>query len=95
MLYAVKLVIQHQGIFMTHRTQLHLDEAQYQYLKTLAQTEGKSIAQIVRDWIETRRTQKSGKKLKKDPFFKLRGQFASGSSTMARNFDEFLYGDKK
>ncbi|EKD42486.1 MAG: hypothetical protein ACD_73C00139G0003 [uncultured bacterium] len=80
---------------MAHRTQLYLDEIQYQYLKTLSQKEGKSIAQIIRDWIEDRRNKKDLKKVKNDPFLKLRGHFKSGHPDMAAKFDDYLYGDAK
>lgn len=77
---------------MAHRTQLYLDDPQYQYLKTLSQKEGKSIAQIIRDWIESHRGKKN---VKKDSFYKIRGQFKSGAPKMASQFDDYLYGDKK
>lgn len=39
---------------MTHRTQLHVDEAQYRWLKRRAARAG-SIAAVVRDLIDTAR----------------------------------------
>ena len=84
---------------MAHRTQLYLDDSQYGYLKDLAKATKKSIAQVIRDWIEEKRLKKqkkiSDKKYLKDPIFKLRGLFASGCPDMAENFDDYLYGDKK
>lgn len=80
---------------MTHRTQLYLDETQYQYLKELSRSQGKSIAQIVRDWIDERRKKRVKNKYLNDPFFKLRGIFSSGRTDMAEHFDDYLYGDKK
>ena len=80
---------------MAHRTQLHLDDSQYQFLKDLAKKEGKSIAQIIRDWIEERRKKKAKKKYVNDPFFKIIGIGSSGRPDMARNFDDYLYGGKK
>lgn len=84
---------------MAHRTQLHLDDMEYQYLKDLARSEGKSIAQLIRDWIKEKRQQKEKKKATKkylkDPFFKMYGLFSSGRSDMGKNFDDYLYGDKK
>ena len=79
---------------MAHRTQLHLDDSQYHYLKDLARSEGKSIAQVIRDWIEQKRKKRMTKKYKKDSFFKLRGIFSSGKPDMARHFDDYLYGGK-
>ena len=84
-----------KGGFMAHRTQLHLDDGQYHYLKDLARSEGKSIAQIIREWIEEKRKRRAGKKYENDPFWKLRGIFSSGRPDMGRNFDGYLYGGKK
>ena len=80
---------------MAHRTQLYLDDDQYQYLKQLSQSQGKSIAQIVREWIEKKRKTRINKKYENDPFFKIRGVFGSGKGDIARNFDDYLYGNKK
>lgn len=80
---------------MAHRTQLHLDDSQYQFLKTLARSEGKSIAQVIRDWIEEKKKKGGAKKYEKDPFFKMRGLFSSGRADMGKNFDDYLYGGKK
>lgn len=80
---------------MAHRTQLHLEDSQYYYLKDLAKKEGKSIAQIIRDWIDEKRKKKARKKYENDPFFKLFGLFSSGRTDIAQNFDDYLYGDKK
>lgn len=80
---------------MAHRTQLYLDEGQYHYLKELARKEKKSIAQLIRDWIEERRKKRLVKRFRSDPFFKMRGLFASGRPDMGRHFDDYLYGGKK
>lgn len=80
---------------MNHRTQLNLDDSQFHYLKDLARSEGKSIAQIIRDWIEERKKTRLMKKFKDDPFWKLRGLGSSGRSDISRNFDAYLYGGKK
>lgn len=80
---------------MAHRTQLYLDDPQYQYLKDTARRERKSIAQLVREWVDQRRLKKSKKAYLKDPFWKLRGIFSSGCADIAEHFDDYLYGDKK
>lgn len=80
---------------MAHRTQLYLDDSQYHYIKDLARSEGKSIAQIIRGWIDKKRKRRLAKRYLKDPFIKSRGIFSSGRPDMGRNFDDYLYGDKK
>lgn len=80
---------------MTHRTQLYLDSSQYEFLKDLARSEKKSIAQIIREWIDERRQKRALAKIEKDPFWELRGIGASGHHDVARRFDEYLYGKKK
>lgn len=80
---------------MAHRTQLYLDDAQHRYLKNLAGSQGKSVARIIREWIDEKRKKRALNNYKNDPFFKLRGIFDSGVSDMAKHFDDYLYGDKK
>lgn len=84
---------------MAHRTQLYLEDSQYHYLKDLARARKKSIAQVIRDWIDEKREKRKEKirkrKYESDPFFKARGIFSSGVPDMARHFDDYLYGDKK
>lgn len=80
---------------MAHRTQLYLDDSQYHYIKDLARSEGKSIAQLVRGWIDEKRKRRAVKKYENDPLFKMRGIFNSGRPDMAEHFDDYLYGGKK
>lgn len=80
---------------MSHRTQIYLEDAQYEFLKESARTQKKSIAQVIRDWVEEKRKKRTLKKYENDPFIKSFGSFNSGRPDMARNFDDYLYGDKK
>lgn len=80
---------------MAHRTQLYLDDLQYRFLKDVARSEKKSIASIIREWINERRQCKVIRNYSKDRFFKLQGLFASGDPKMAEKFDDYLYGDGK
>lgn len=80
---------------MAHRTQLYLDDSQYHFLKDLSRSERKSIASIIRDWINERRQTRSIQNYAKDPFFKAQGLFNSKTPDMATHFDDYLYGDKK
>lgn len=78
---------------MAHRTQLHLDEMQYQYLKHVAFIEHKSIAQVIRDWIEEKRAATALNERKRDSLFKAQGLFESGDAGLAEHFDQALYGE--
>ena len=80
---------------MAHRTQLYLEDSQYYYLKDLARSEKKSIAEIIRNWIEEKRKKRVVNKFKNDSLLKIRGFFASGRPDMGENFDDYLYGGKK
>lgn len=80
---------------MTHRTQLYLDDSQYHFLKDLSRSERKSIASIIRGWINERRQNRSIQNYAKDSFFKMQGIFNSKTPDMAAHFDDYLYGDKK
>lgn len=80
---------------MAHRTQLYLEDAQYEYLKDLTRRQKKSMAQIIREWIDEKRQARKAKKYLDDPFFKARGLFGSGRPDMAEHFDDYLYGNKE
>ena len=78
---------------VVHRTQLHLDEARYQYLSVQAKAEGKSIAQVVRDLIDAD-CKRRGSRLRKDSLDNIIGIFHGDGSAVAENVDDYLYGDK-
>ena len=80
---------------MAHRTQLYLEDAQYEYLKELTRAQKKSMARIIREWIDEKRQARKVKKNMNDPFWKMRGIGSSGKPDMAEHFDDYLYGDKK
>lgn len=76
-----------------HRTQLYLEEAHYQWALALARREGKSIAQVFRDLIESRISRKTAQK-SQDPFFKVLGIGSGTAEPVAENYEDFLYGDR-
>ncbi len=80
---------------MAHRTQLYLEDAQYEYLKELTRIQKKSMARIIRDWIEEKRQARNLKNYLDDPLFKICGLFHSGRPDMAEHFDDYLYGGKE
>lgn len=77
---------------MTHRTQLYLDEADFQFVKDTARKEKKSMAQLFREWVAEKRSKKRAKKYEDDSLFKARGLFKSGEPDFAYKIDDFLYG---
>ena len=79
---------------MIHRTQLYLEETQYEYIKVLASSLKKSIAEIIREWIDQHIEKQTDKKITTNPFWKTVGMISSGKNDSARKFDEYLYGKK-
>jgi hypothetical protein len=77
---------------MRHRTQLYLDDGQYRWLKQQARRGG-SIAQVVRDLIDTERSRRPS--VARDPLIRylIEEPPAAGppGSTVER-LDEELYG---
>jgi hypothetical protein len=74
-----------------HRSQILLEEWQYQYLSDRAKREGKSISQLVREllteWIESHRTET----WEDDPFFDIIGMVSSGDGRIAEEHDKYIY----
>ena len=77
---------------MRHRTQLYLDDGQYRWLKQQARQEG-SIAQVVRDLIDTARSRKPNPA--RDPLIRYLIDEPPGEGThgsTVHTLDEDLYG---
>jgi len=72
-----------------HRTQLYLQELQYQYLLQRAQSEHKSIAAIVRDLLD--RIIHADTKKEADPIYKIIGLGRSGKKDLAVYHDRHIY----
>jgi predicted DNA-binding protein len=72
------------------RTNLVLEEVQYQYLKDRAEHEGKSISALVRELIEAAICP-SEDSFKNDPIFKIVGIARGKGRGAARHHDEILY----
>ena len=77
---------------MTHRTQLYLDEARYQFLAQRARKNGASIAQEVRDLIDERMKSLAKTRKEKDPLWKVVGIGVGDGSPVAENHKDYLYG---
>ncbi len=77
---------------LTHRTQLFLTDEQYRWLKIKAGSAG-SIAQVVRDWIESE--MEPGADLRDDPFIRFlldEPEPATGVASSVTTIDQDLYG---
>lgn len=72
-----------------HRTQLYLQELQYQYLLQRARSEHRSIAAIVRDLID--RLMHSAVSKDRDPIYKIVGLGRSGKKEAAIHHDKHIY----
>jgi hypothetical protein len=72
------------------RTNVVLEEWQYQYLKERAAREGKSLSALLRELIEAA-ARPSDKSIKDDPIFEIVGMFRGGREDVAEKHDEYLY----
>lgn len=72
------------------QTNINLEEWQYHHVKELAEREGKSISQIIRELIDALFELREGE-IEKDPIFEIIGMGRGESSGVAREHDKFLY----
>lgn len=77
-----------------HRTQISLEDWQYQMLLDLSRKTSKSLSAIIRDLVEEKFS-KSSSALKSDPLFGIVGLASGDGSAVAREHDEHLYGKRK
>jgi len=77
-----------------HRTQISLEDWQYQMLLDLSRKTRKSLSAIIRDLIEEKFTSKSSA-VKSDPVFGIVGLASGDGAAVAREHDEYLYGKRK
>ncbi len=77
-----------------HRTQLLLEDWQYQKLTKLARVKKRSLAEIIREWISERLKTKAKKN---DPLFAAIGMIKGKKSKtrISENVDAILYGKKE
>ena len=77
-----------------HRTQISLDDWQYQLLLEVSRKTRKSLSSLIRDLITERFAAKS-ENLGSDPVFDIVGIGSSGHKKTARNHDAVLYGKSR
>lgn len=76
------------------QTNISLEESQYQRVKDLAEREGKSISQIIRELIDES-FHLEGEDRKKDPIFDVIGMGHGEGKPAAKDHDEVLYGGEE
>ena len=76
-----------------HRTQISLDDWQYQTLLDQSRKTKKSLSALIREMISEKFAPKSGI-AENDPVYSIIGIGASGQKHAARDHDAVLYGKK-
>jgi len=78
-----------------HRTQISLDDWQYQMLLEESRKTRKSLSQIIREMVSERFSRVLAGKKKKDPIYDIIGIGKGDGSSVAREHDKYLYGTKR
>ncbi len=75
-----------------HRTQIHLEDSQYELLRAQARREGKSLAAVIRKILSE---YLGGGQLRPstDDFHAVIGIGEGDGSRVAENYEDYLYGD--
>jgi hypothetical protein len=76
-----------------HRTQISLDDWQYQTLLDLSRKTKKSLSALIREMISEKFAPKPGV-AEDDPVYSIVGMGGSGQKHTARDHDAVLYGKK-
>jgi hypothetical protein len=77
-----------------HRTQISLDDWQYQVLLDVSRKTKKSLSALIREMITEKFTAAAGE-AGNDPVFGIVGIGSSGQKKTARDHDAVLYGKKR
>lgn len=77
-----------------HRTQISLEDWQYQALLETSSNTKKSLSSIIRELITEKYKEKLNKKAD-DPLMAIVGMASGDGSPCAKEHDRFLYGKKK
>lgn len=77
-----------------HRTQISLDDWQYQVLLDVSRKTKKSLSALIREMITEKFAATTGE-AGSDPVFGIVGIGSSGRKTTARDHDAVLYGKKR
>lgn len=77
-----------------HRTQISLDDWQYQLLLEVSRKTKKSLSSLIRDLITDKFAAKP-EDISRDPIFEIAGIGSSGHKRTARDHDVVLYGNSR
>lgn len=77
-----------------HRTQISLDDWQYQMLLDTSRTTKKSISAIIRELVSEKFAKQAASK-QANPVFDIVGIGEGDGCAVAEEHDEYLYGDKR
>lgn len=75
-----------------HRTQIYLEQSQYELLKSRARREGKSLAAIIRDILDAHLVG-ARRRSDHDPLRRVIGIGEGDGSAVAENYEDILYGE--
>ena len=75
-----------------HRTQLLLEEWQYEELKVMSEREGRSISELVREMVSERLGRRG---FRSTALADLAGLVKEGPADLGENHDYYLYGSRK
>lgn len=76
-----------------HRTQIYLEQSQYELLRTRARRESKSLAAVIRNILDAA-LQGAATLPVRDPLRAVTGIGKGDGSAVAENYEDFLYGEK-
>ncbi len=82
----------HIYIMLNHRTQIYLEQGQYELLRSRARREGKSLASLIREALDEYLGRK-GPRGRLDPLRRVIGIGEGDGAAVAENVEDFLYGD--
>ncbi len=77
-----------------HRTQIYLENGQYEMLRSRARREGKTMASVIRDILADYLSPKQATG-SKDSFTQVIGIGRGDGSPVAENFEDYLYGGER
>jgi len=76
-----------------HRTQVYLEDSQYQLLRSLARRNGKTLAAVLREILDAYLHAPAGA-AGQDPFRRVIGIGKGDGSAVAENYEDYLYGEE-
>ena len=78
-----------------HRTQVLLEDWQYQYLRQLSSKTNRSVSSILQEWVAESIRSRTQESTWQDPFFDIIGMVSGDGKPVGREHDRYLYGDNE